>query len=84
MRGIQALHLKDEFGVGDDGDLRPCRGAIAFLDVQGCDRPADARPRDQLMNRLDRRDHGFLVGDFSRVDSEFSPGERGRRRHKQG
>ena len=84
MREIEPLHLEDELGVGDDGDLRPCCGAIAFLDVQGCDRPADARPRDQLMNRLDRRDHRFLVGDFSRVDSELSASKRVRRRHKQG
>ena len=81
---VEPLHLKHELGVGDDGDLRPGRGAIAFLHVEGGDRAANARPRDQLMDRLDGGDHRFLVGDFSRVDSELFAGERGRRRHKQG
>ena len=69
---IQRLHLQGELLIGDDGDLRAGRDDIAFLDREGGDRAADARPRDKLMNRFDRRDDGFPVGDFGRAHDELS------------
>ena len=48
---IEALHLKDELGIGDDSDLGAGGGAVALLDAERSNRPADARPCEQLMNR---------------------------------
>ena len=42
-RDRQALHLKDELGIGDDSDLDAGGGVVALLDAERSNRPADAR-----------------------------------------
>ena len=67
---IQRLHLQRELLIRDHGDLGARGDRVAFLDRERGDRAADARPRDELMDRLDRRDHRLAVADFDRVHDE--------------
>ena len=65
---IERLHLQKELLVGDRRDLRARGDLVALLDLQRRDGAADARPRDKLMHRLDRRDHRLAV--FDRRDAD--------------
>ena len=67
---IQRLHLQGELLIGDDGNLRPGGDDIPFPDREGGDGASNPGPRDKLMNRFDRRDDSFPVGDIGRMHDE--------------
>ena len=70
---IERLHLQRELLVGDHRDFGARRDGVALLDRQRGDRAADARARDELMNRLDGRDHRFAVDDIGEWTTNSSP-----------
>ena len=80
---IQRLHLQRELLIRDDRNLGACRDRVALLDRERGDRAADARSRDELMDRLNRRDDGLAVSDLRRADDERL-GRQSARRGEQG
>ena len=68
--GVERLPLQDEFLVRHHRDLGAGGDAIALLDGERHDRPADPRPGGELVDRLDRRDDRLLVGDARHMNNE--------------
>ncbi len=77
---IERLHLKQQLRVGDRRQLCSRDRAVALLRLQRNDRAADARARDELMDRLDRGDDRLLILDLGGLDDETLRGSAGLRR----
>ncbi|MFO1126180.1 MAG: hypothetical protein U1E25_13570 [Methylocystis sp.] len=85
---IERLHLQEEFLIDDRGELGAAGDVVALFDLERAYRAADARPRGQLMRRLDRSDHRLEVLDRRNANRDLSrfrrqsQGECGDQRHR--